>query len=161
MKKPYFQAGDFEPCRSPGYLIRRIYHLLMRQADHIVFEDLTFTQWIVLAQLRDGSVTTGADICRNLNHDSGAVTRLLDQLEARGLVERHRIADDRRVAKLQLTAEGRALVKRLSPRVADLWNTLMSDFSHAEIATLMELLSRLHGRLDGMASGCKEKSKGI
>jgi Transcriptional regulators len=163
MKTPYFQASDFSPCNSPGALLRRVHGLVLRRADQILFgEDLTFTQWIVLVQLRDGVAKTGADLCRNLNHDSGATTRLLDQLEARGLIERHRSSEDRRVTKLTLTPQGRALAKTLTPRVVDFWNELMSDFTHAEIDTLMTLLRRLQDRLEeGEASShaAKEKDK--
>lgn len=149
MKKPYFHAGDFSPCRSPGYLLRRVHNQLMRRAEQALsMEDLTFTQWVVLVQLRDGLAVTGADLCRNLNHDSGATTRLLDQLEARGFIERHRSSEDRRVAKLTLTSQGRAMTKLLTPRVVDFWNELMSDFTHTEISTLMVLLERLLGRLE-------------
>jgi DNA-binding MarR family transcriptional regulator len=161
MKTPYFEAGDFSPCNSPGALLRRVHGLVLRRADQILFgEDLTFTQWIVLVQLRDGVAKTGADLCRNLNHDSGATTRLLDQLEARSLIERHRSSEDRRVTKLTLTPQGRALAKTLTPRVVDFWNELMSDFTHAEIDTLITLLRRLQNRLEeGEASSHADKEK--
>lgn len=156
MKKPYFTIDDFEPCRSPGYLLRRVHNQLLRHAEQVVsMEELTFTQWVALVQLRDGAASTSADLSRNLNHDSGATTRLVDQLEKRGLVERHRSAEDRRVVKLALTAKGRAMAKMLTPRVADFWNDLMRDFSHTEISTLLDLLTRLLGRLDGEAVAIK------
>jgi hypothetical protein len=61
----------------------------------------------------------------------------------RGLVSRQRSETDRRVVALSLTARGRALVEQLAPRVMDLWNALLSGFSHAEIDTLIALLTRL------------------
>lgn len=149
MKTQYFQVGAFSPCNSPGALLRRVHSLALRRAERLLFEkDLTFTQWIVLVLLRDGVAKTGADLCRNLNHDSGATTRLLDQLVKRGLIERHRSSEDRRVSKLTLTPQGRALAKALTPRVVDFWNELMSDFTHNEITTLTTLLRRLQNRLE-------------
>jgi len=144
MKKPHFHVNDFTAGDSLGYLLRRTHNQMLRRAEQSIhLEDLTFTQWIVLVQMREGMVTTGADICRNLNHDSGATTRLLDQLEARGYIERHRCSQDRRISKLTLTPQGRAMAKALVPRVVDFWNDITDDFSHAEIVGLIDLLKRL------------------
>ncbi|GAA0546461.1 DNA-binding MarR family transcriptional regulator [Rhizomicrobium palustre] len=162
MKKPYFQLEDFAACSSPGYLLRRVHNAMLRRAEEIVsLEELTFTQWIVLMQLREGIASTGAEICRNLNHDSGATTRLLDTLETRGLIERHRSQEDRRVSKLTLTAKGRAMAKMLTPRVVDFWNEITRDFSHTEISTMLGLLERLLARLEGDEQfGASDKTKG-
>lgn len=164
MKKANFNTADFDASRSPGYLIRRVHNAMLHQAEaRVALEDLTFTQLIVLVQLRAGIASTGAEICRNLNHDSGATTRLLDSLEARGLIERHRCPDDRRVSKLALTAEGRTMAKMLTPRIAEFWNEIMRDFSQTEISTLIEFLQRLLTRLESDDLSTKPvsgKSKG-
>lgn len=135
--------------------------MLRRIEQEIPIEDLTFTQWVVLIQLRDGLAETGADLCRNLCHDSGATTRLIDQLEARGLVERTRSTEDRRVAKLSLTLAGRQMAKKIAPQVVDFWNDILSDFTHAEIDTFISLLERLLIRLEQDSSKLdSDKAKG-
>ncbi len=63
----------------------------------------TLQQWVVLMHLRDGLAITVADLCRDLHHNSGAMTRLIDQLESRNLIERRRNSEDRRVIELSLT----------------------------------------------------------
>lgn len=149
MKKPYYRAEDYSVYNSIGCLMRRLMNQMVPRIEVLFGRDeLNFTHWIVLAILREGVVSTSADISRHLNYDSGAATRLIDQLEARGLVVRQRSKEDRRVAHLALTAEGRAMAKALTPRVVDYWNDLLGDFSHAEVDTLIELLSRLLRRLD-------------
>ena len=64
-----------------------------------------------------------ADIARLACHDTGAVTRVLDRLESKGLIQRVRSESDRRVVNLQLTTEGGWQVVTLtlaaSPRFAD------------------------------------------
>jgi DNA-binding MarR family transcriptional regulator len=161
MRKPYFRANDFAPCKSPGYLLRRTYNQMLKRAEQAISQDdLTFTQWLVLVQMREGLVKSGADICRVLSHDSGATTRLLDQLEERGYIERRRSTEDRRVATLVLTARGLAMTKVLTPRAVDFWNDVTSDFTHAEIDTLMNLLQRLLTKLEqGDAPAKPAKSK--
>ncbi len=44
---------------------------------------------------------------------------------------------------LSLTPRGADLVENLAPRVMDFWNDLLSGFSHAEIDTMIKLLTRL------------------
>jgi DNA-binding MarR family transcriptional regulator len=63
-------------------------------------QGFTFTQWVVMMHLRDGLALNARELCVQLRHDSGAVTRVLDQLEARGLVQRERSLEDRREVKL-------------------------------------------------------------
>jgi DNA-binding MarR family transcriptional regulator len=111
-------------------------------------EDLTFSHWIALMSLRDGISTTCANLSRHMNYDSGAITRLVDQLEKRGLVERVRSTSDRRIVNLSLTAAGRALAKSLSVRVVEYWNDMLEGFTHDEAALLVSLLSRLVTRME-------------
>jgi len=61
----------------------------------------------------------------------------------RGLVTRSRSDSDRRVVTLGLTARGDDLVAALAPRMIDFWNGLLAGFSHAEVDTLINLLTRL------------------
>ncbi len=149
MPKPFYDIDSFNGCTSVGYLIRRCHNKMMPRAEaQFADAELTFSQWVVLMSLRDKSAGTCADIARNMNHDTGAVTRLVDQLEKRGLVARRRSTADRRVVHLKLLPAGKAMAKALTPRIVDLWNRVLADFSHAEAASLLSLLARLDRRLD-------------
>jgi DNA-binding MarR family transcriptional regulator len=58
--------------------------------------------------LRRSRASTVAELARELNTDPGAMTRLLDRLECKGLCRRSRSTDDRRVVNIELTPEGEA-----------------------------------------------------
>jgi DNA-binding MarR family transcriptional regulator len=58
-------------------------------------------------------------------------------------VNRNRSETDRRVVTLSLTPRGRSLVEALGPRVMNMWNGLLAGFTHAEVDTLIGLLTRL------------------
>ncbi|HEY0266614.1 MAG TPA: MarR family transcriptional regulator, partial [Rhizomicrobium sp.] len=105
--------------------------------------ELTFSQWTTLVALHDGRVSTAGDLAHNICHDAGSLTRMIDQLEKRGFVTRSRSATDRRVVALALTGRGRTLVESLAPKVMNFWNGMLAGFSHAEIDTLINLLTRL------------------
>ena len=99
--------------------------------------------------LRDGDFTNAADLARNICHDAGSLTRILDQLEERGLITRRRNAADRREVSLALTARGRALIETVLPRVVDFWNTTLEGFSATEIRQMIRLLTRLTAAAEG------------
>jgi len=145
--KPY-DARTYTVENSVGYLIRRAASLLRHQLEES-FEGhgLTFVQWVTLMRLRDDPTLTAGDICRDLNHDSGAFTRVLDHLEERGLVRRERSEADRRVVRLHLTGDGRQAVQAMVPVVAGRLNDALQDFSAAEVATLAKLLRLMNARL--------------
>jgi DNA-binding MarR family transcriptional regulator len=97
--------------------------------------------------LRDGIASTCADLSRELSHDKGSMTRLMDQLERRGFVHRRRDLEDRRMVFLDLTPEGLAAVNRLIPKLVDYYNELLVDFSAEDVQRLTDLLRRLREAL--------------
>jgi DNA-binding MarR family transcriptional regulator len=142
--RPYYRQSNYTMRDSVGYLMRMAINRVLPQMEAMFLEqELTFTQWTTLVALHDGRITTAGDLAHNICHDAGSLTRLIDQMEKRGLVTRQRSKEDRRVVTLTLTVRGRALVEGLAPRVMNFWNKLLSGFSHAEVDTLIGLLTRL------------------
>src|SRR5580704_879777 len=105
--RPYYRLSDYKMDRSIGYLMRMSVNRVMPQMEAL-FEDqeLSFSQWTALMALRDGRAATAGDLARNICHDAGSLTRLIDQLEKRALVTRQRSETDRRVIALALTPRG-------------------------------------------------------
>lgn len=145
----HYAAASFKARQSIGYLLKRAHGLLMERAE-AAFEnhDITFTQWVILLRLRDGLGSTAAELCRGVGHDSGALTRVLDQLEKRRLIERSRSKQDRRVVELALTRQGHAMLESLIPLTVDKLNEAVNDFSAAEFREFLRLLEKLIGTLE-------------
>jgi DNA-binding MarR family transcriptional regulator len=149
MAKPFYRLDNFQAQNSVGCLVRRLNNLMTPRAEaRFADEELTFSHWVTLMCLRDGLASTCADIARHMNHDSGATTRLVDQLEERGLVTRSRSKTDRRVVLLALTAEGKAMAKALAPRTMNFWNEMLDGFTTAEATQLVDMLTRLLRRME-------------
>jgi DNA-binding MarR family transcriptional regulator len=158
--RQHYSAESFHLQDSIGYLVKRTQHL-MRDRIETVFasQGITFQQWVVLMHLRDGLATTTAGLCQELRHDSGAMTRLIDQLAERGYIERQRQAADRRIVDLALTPAGRKMVESLIPLAVDTLNSALGGFTKAEVQQLQSLLRRvitrvgeMNGAADDMAS---------
>ncbi len=142
--RPYYRASNYTMRNSVGYLMRICTNRVLPQMESLFRDqELTFSQWTTLVALHDGRVSTAGDLAHNICHDAGSLTRMIDQLEKRGLVTRHRSDTDRRVVTLSLTGRGRTLVEQLAPKVMDFWNGMLAGFSHAEVDALINLLTRL------------------
>lgn len=72
-----------------------------------------------------------------------SITRLVDRLEERGLVARHRSAEDRRRVDCRLTTEGRRLVDQLDGPVDAMDRALLEGLSETELTNLAALLERV------------------
>lgn len=149
MGGPYYDVATFAPRISLGYLVRRINKLSVARIE-AAFDgsEISFTQWIVLALVSSGIATTCAELSRNMDHNSGAMTRVIDQLEERGLLIRRRDNEDRRVSNLSITEAGSQTVHELVGRVVDIWNDILGDFDHDEITRLLATLGKLLARLE-------------
>jgi DNA-binding MarR family transcriptional regulator len=128
-------------------LLRR--ELERRMAEH----GLTDAQWRPLWILKTGTAHTANEIARQLHIDAGAMTRLLDRLECKGLVERLRSESDRRVVQLRLTDAGEAAVAQVPHVLAGINNDVLAGFSETEWKQLRKLLGRLHTNAAALTSG--------
>lgn len=144
----HYDSKTFTAGASVGYLLK-VAHTLMAECANEAFvgRDISFMQWIVLIKLREGAALTASDLCREMRHDTGALTRLLDQLEERGLISRERSQQDRRVVQLQLTPAGRKQAAEMIPLVVEGLNRALAEFSKAEVQELVRLLNKFIGGL--------------
>lgn len=104
--------------------------------------DLTAQQYNALRVLRSahpGTLPTLALASRLISR-APDITRMIDKLEARGLVRRERPADNRRVVNLGITAEGIELLRTLDGPVRECGLRQLGHLSDEQKATLIDLL---------------------
>ena len=157
-RQQHFHDKTLSALGSPSYLVRR---LLLAFAEHyeplFAPANITYPQWTILMLLYGDMARTSADMARQMSHDAGAMTRLVDQLEKRGLLTRVRDTADRRAVNLVLTAEGRALADSLKGRVVDFLNVALTDFSKDDLATWLKLTMRMIDLVEARPAGALEK----
>jgi MarR family transcriptional regulator, 2-MHQ and catechol-resistance regulon repressor len=101
-----------------------------------------FEVLIRLSRSVDGQLTMSA-LAEQVTLTTGGVTRLVDRMEAAGLVERRPCRTDRRVSYAAITDAGRAKLKEASEAHAANLRTVFAGFSAQELATLDTLLDRM------------------
>jgi DNA-binding MarR family transcriptional regulator len=109
------------------------------------------SQYNVLRILRGaGTALPCLEIAARMITQLPDITRLVDRLEASGLVERTRTADDRRVVLIRVTEKGLALLAGLDEPLLDLHRRQLGHLSRDELAELNRLLVKAR-------SACQEK----
>ena len=103
--------------------------------------DLSPSQFNVLNLLHDQSAgCTQIELSRSLIMHRSNVTGLVDRLEARGLVQRHDSAHDRRAYRVVLTRAGKKLVQQILPRyyaaAEQVWGALPVVRTHQLVSEL-------------------------
>ena len=148
MSEQHYHASTYRAQSSVGYLIKRANAMMMDMLENL-FADrgFSFIQYAILTWVRDGIAVNPKDICIQYRHDSGALTRVIDQLAERGLVERVRRDRDRRKVELQLTPAGRETIESLVPLVVEKLNAALAEFSSEEVKELLRLLIKLNTKL--------------
>ena len=148
LRKPapaaFYQADDYHSQASVAYLMRRVIGSIRLAADRR-FESLGLTdaQWVPLLNLHLGRGGTVAELARECTSDAGAMTRLLDRLEAKGLVKRVRSTADRRVVNLELTEDGVQAAKRIPAVLCEVQNEHLAGFAKSEWQALKTYLGRM------------------
>lgn len=140
----FYSPGQYRPDESIGYLMRQVLSSILAQADAQLSPlDLTYVQWLPLYKLATGECDTVASLSKHLSLDPAALTRALDRLEAKGLVERQRSTRDRRVVNLVLTEAGKQVAPQVPAALADVLNAHLSGFTEAEWQQMLQFLRRM------------------
>jgi DNA-binding MarR family transcriptional regulator len=105
--------------------------------------ELTSAQFVVVIAAMRGRAHTISEFCDFVGVDAGAMTRLLDRLEAKGIVRRVRDGADRRQVQVKLTEKGQQLSPQIMPAIAKVYAQFLADFSPDEALLLQSLLQRL------------------
>lgn len=152
-----YRVENYRVEESVGYLIKRVRAVLTLAVDREMADyEISHEQWAILIMIAQGHGDTAAELSRETLCDTGSMTRMIDRLEAKGLVSRTRSADDRRVVHLALSDAGRALSDRLPPVMVRVLNRHLAGFSEDELAALKAFLRRM---LANAESGCPHEAE--
>lgn len=151
---PDFYCGsNYRSDESVGYLMRRILSAITQTMEVNLCDKggPTYPQWIPLHKLHMGAATTVAELARECELDTGAMTRLLDRLEAKDLCRRVRSLADRRVVNIELTDEGRAAAEKVPYLLSRVQNEHLAGFTHEEWEQLKGYLRRILNNAQAIA----------
>jgi MarR family transcriptional regulator, multiple antibiotic resistance protein MarR len=139
-----YQIDNYRLSESIGYLIKRVVAVVSTSLDQDLAQyDITHQQFSILMILTDGQCSTAADLARITCGDTGAMTRMLDRLEAKGIVRRVRSSLDRRIVNIELTDAGRDFAGKMPIIAINVLNRYLQGFDAAELELLKTFMRRI------------------
>jgi MarR family transcriptional regulator, multiple antibiotic resistance protein MarR len=145
-----YEVETYQPASCVGQLIYRVRAAQMSALDQELAQDpdlapleISAAQYTIISVLAKYGVDSAAQLCKDLSYDAGAMTRMIDRLEAKGLVNRRRCPEDRRLMKLELTEAGLAALPKLRECSVRVLNRLLRGFSLAEARQLEGFMVRM------------------
>lgn len=112
---------------------------------------VTVAEWVALRELFGAGEVAPSELAERLGMSRGAISKLVDRLIAKGLVERGEEGSDRRYRSARITASGRKLVPRLA-RLADANDAEffghLDPESRRQLAETLREIVRRHGMKD-------------
>lgn len=133
-----------------GLLFRQVRDAMWARMEHELAaagHPLTFSQFITLKSLAVGGCSGASDLARLAGLNPGAMTRLLDKLEAQHLVTRATDPTDRRALNIELTAAGRAIWKDIDQCGKRVRERALRDMDEATRIQLTHLLEQVRDNL--------------
>ena len=110
--------------------------------------DLSTEQWVLLDRLHTDGEASQTELANGTFKDAPTVSRIIDRLAHKKLVERRRFPNDRRRYLVTLTDAGQALHARLLPAVRQLRLQTWQGLSEADYLRLQELLRHIRNNFE-------------
>lgn len=137
------------PPTDIGWLIVTSSNRLFAEADkQLAPLGLTAAQGSVVVLLARDNVSTPTELCNMMDYDRGAMTRLLNRMEAKGILKRLPNPTDRRAQVLELTTKGEQLYDQLLPTIDQVHAKALAGLDSEQAKTLATLLYRVATNLE-------------
>ena len=145
-----YDVETYQPASCVGQLMYRVRAAQMSALDEALAQDpdlaaleVSAAQYVIISVLAKRGVDSAAQLCKDLSYDAGAMTRMIDRLEAKGLISRRRCSEDRRLVKLELTEAGRVALPKLRACSVRVLNHFLRGFSPKEARQLEGFMVRM------------------
>ena len=142
----HYTSESFSLTHSVGFLLTKARNLITAEMDTALKDlDITGPQMGIILAMQRGLASTPFELSKMLSVDTGLMTRMLDKLETKGLLERSRSVDDRRVVNLVLTKKGEEIAGEIPKIAPEVLNARLKKFTKAEFEELCRLLNKFNG----------------
>ncbi|MFM0085238.1 MarR family transcriptional regulator [Paraburkholderia sediminicola] len=142
----HYTPESYSLMQSVGFLLAKARNLITADMDTALEDlDITGPQMGILLAMQRGLASTPFELSKMLSVDTGLMTRMLDKLGTKGLLERSRSVDDRRVVNLALTKKGEEIAAEIPAIAPEALNPRLKKFTKAEFEESYRLLNKFIG----------------
>ncbi len=132
---------------SVGYYLNRTASMMrssLQRALNKEYKEITIDYWVILNYLwtKDGWIQT--ELARMSGKDNASMTRMLDGMQKKGLIERKADENDRRAQRIFLTEKGRSLEKPLKKIAGENVSKGLKNISSKDVQELKKILEAIN-----------------
>ena len=146
----FYDLQSFVPNRNVLSLVGRVKSVAASALDQALASDpelgpleMTSAQYLIIATLALREADSATQLCKSFSYDPGAMTRMVDRLEGKGLIRRHRSSDDRRLINLELTEAGKEVFPKMKALSMAVQNRFLRGLTRKEVEELEGFLTRI------------------
>ncbi|WP_042356066.1 MarR family winged helix-turn-helix transcriptional regulator [Bacillus rubiinfantis] len=108
-----------------------------------ISNDLTNDQHYILRYIHQSGSCTSTELAAVFEVNKSAITAIINRMADRGLIQRTRDQNDRRVVYLTLTDEGNALYQNCQDKIHHLVESIITQFEELEVRTFIQTYEKL------------------
>lgn len=126
--------------------VRQMRGYAQRQLDTLQ-TGITVDQWVILKIIEERKQISQVELAQVSQKDTASITRILDLLQKKGLIQRIDDEYDRRKYMISLTGEGTEFVMRNLPFINRIRGQIIQGLSQEEIQALKGILNKIRQNL--------------
>jgi MarR family multiple antibiotic resistance transcriptional regulator len=105
--------------------------------------EVTAAQFIILKNVLKGSAQSACELCKSMDYDRGAMSRMIDRLETKHLIRRVALSHTRRSVALEVTDAGRAAFPKMEACLDRVVNRLLKGVTKTQVRDVEKVLRRM------------------
>ncbi|MEO0726495.1 MAG: MarR family transcriptional regulator [Bacteroidota bacterium] len=107
--------------------------------------DITTEQWVILDRLAEGDGISQTDLANDSFKNAPTVSRIIELLRKKGLIEKKQSADDRRQSLIYLTNKGNDYHETVTPAVLALRRRGWQGLNEQDYQDFMRIMNQIGG----------------
>lgn len=105
--------------------------------------EVTAPQFVIIANVLKGHAKSACELCSYMDYDRGAMSRMIDRLQNKGLLRRVSLAHTRRTMALEVTDAGRAAFPKMQACLGRVVNRLLKGVTKAQMREVERALKQM------------------
>ena len=105
--------------------------------------EVTAAQFSILKMVLKGNARSACELCKFMDYDRGAMSRMIDRLESKNLIRRVPLAHTRRTMALEVTAAGKAAFPNMEACLDRVVGRLLKGVTKTQVREAEKVLKKM------------------
>jgi MarR family transcriptional regulator, multiple antibiotic resistance protein MarR len=105
--------------------------------------EVTAAQFVIIANVLKGHANSACELCKYMDYDRGAMSRMIDRLESKDLIRRVPLAHTRRTMALEVTEAGKTAFPKMQACLSKVVNRLLKGVTRTQVREVEKVLKRM------------------